>query len=125
MAVSYGCLTYGFLTHDFSIAYVAGKKTTTGDLALSAAHYFEDAGLTARRIPTNIGIIRDPGHPEPWIVAMSAKPGYLSTLDYANRWGIEPMFFDFKSRGFGIGHGWMVRAFAVRAKSRELPGQET
>ena len=35
---------------------------------------------------------------------MSEKPGYLSTLDYANRWGIEPMFSDFKSRGFGIEH---------------------
>jgi len=86
------------------IAYVAGKKTTTGDIALSPAHYFEDAGLTAKRIPTNIGVIRDPGHPEPWIIAMSEKPGYLSTLDYANRWGIEPMFSDFKSRGFGIEH---------------------
>jgi hypothetical protein len=30
------------------------------------------------------------------------KPGYLRTLEYADRWGIEPMFSDFKSRGFGI-----------------------
>ncbi|MCF3948973.1 transposase [Acidiphilium iwatense] len=57
----------------------------------------------SRYISTNIGIIRDPGHAEPWICrAMSAKPGYLTTLDYAKRWGIEPMFSDFKSRGFGI-----------------------
>lgn len=27
---------------------------------------------------------------------------YLTTLDYGKRWGIEPMFSDFKSRGFGI-----------------------
>ena len=33
---------------------------------------------------------------------MSAQPGYLTTLDYSRRWGIEPMFSDFKSRGFGI-----------------------
>jgi hypothetical protein len=33
---------------------------------------------------------------------MSEKPGYLRTLEYADRWGIEPMFSDFKSRGFGI-----------------------
>jgi hypothetical protein len=51
---------------------------------------------------TNIGIIRDPGHAEPWIIAMSAKPGYLTTLGYAERWGIEPVFSDFKSRGFGL-----------------------
>jgi hypothetical protein len=31
---------------------------------------------------------------------MSARPGYLKTLDYSAR--IEPMFSDFKSRGFGI-----------------------
>jgi hypothetical protein len=50
----------------------------------------------------HIGIIHDPGHAEPWIIAMSEKPGYLRTLEYAGRWGIEPMFSDFKSRGFGI-----------------------
>ena len=33
---------------------------------------------------------------------MSEKPGYLTTLDYSGRWGIEPMFSDFKSRGFGV-----------------------
>jgi hypothetical protein len=36
------------------------------------------------------------------IVAMSAEPSYLSTLEYSRRWGIEPLFSDFKSRGFGI-----------------------
>jgi hypothetical protein len=50
----------------------------------------------------HIGIIHDPGHAEPWIIAMSEKPGYLRTLEYSARWGIEPMFSDFKSRGFGI-----------------------
>ena len=48
------------------------------------------------------GVVKDPGHDEAWIVAMSDKPGYLTTLDYSQRWGIEPMFSDFKSRGFGI-----------------------
>ncbi|WP_036253881.1 heme lyase CcmF/NrfE family subunit [Methylobacter sp. BBA5.1] len=28
MAIAYGCLTYGFLTHDFSIAYVASNSNT-------------------------------------------------------------------------------------------------
>ena len=27
---------------------------------------------------------------------------YLRTLEYSQRWGIEPMFSDFKSRGFGL-----------------------
>ena len=70
----------------------------------------EDVELTGRRARTHIGIIHDPGHAEPWIIAMyrfalpkgPAKPGYLRTLEYSARWGIEPMFSDFKSRGFGI-----------------------
>ena len=33
---------------------------------------------------------------------MAATPGYLSTLDDSDRWAIEPMFSDFKTRGFGI-----------------------
>src|ERR671910_1732412 len=84
------------------VARLGATRTTTGALALSGGHYFENIILTGKRITTNLGIIRDPGHPEPWIIAMSAKPGYLTTLGYAARWGIEPMFSDFKSRGFGL-----------------------
>ena len=83
-------------------ARVGSRKTTTGELASSGIHAFQDVALTGKCVSTNIGIIRDPGHAEAWIIAMSAKPGYLTTLDYAHRWGIEPMFSDFKSRGFGI-----------------------
>lgn len=64
--------------------------------------YLTGVELTARRVRTNVGFIQDPGHAEPWIVAMSEAPGYLATLDYARRWGIEPMFSDFKTRGFGL-----------------------
>jgi hypothetical protein len=60
---------------------IGSRKATTGELAASGLHYFENVALTGKRVTTNIGIIRDPGHAEPWIVAMSAKPGYLSTLD--------------------------------------------
>jgi len=81
---------------------IGSRKATTGELALSGAHYFQDVALTDKRVSTNIGIIHDAGHAEPWIIAMSAEPSYLSTLSYSHRWGIEPMFSDFKSRGFGI-----------------------
>src|SRR3982751_6936720 len=47
-------------------------------------------------------IPQQPTHEESWIIAMSETPGYLTTLDYARRWGIEPMFSDFKTRGFGL-----------------------
>jgi hypothetical protein len=79
-----------------------GRATTAAACARSGTPYLEGVALTARRVRTSIGIIRDPGHAEPWIVAMSDRPGYLTTLDYARRWGIEPMFSDFKSRGFGV-----------------------
>lgn len=78
------------------------EKTTTGACAAEGMVCLEDVELTGRRVRTHIGIIRDPGHAEPWIIAMSDRPSYLRTLDYSRRWGIEPMFSDFKTRGFGI-----------------------
>lgn len=80
----------------------AGGRTTTGRLAEDRVFALEDVQLTARKATTNIGLIHDPGHAEPWIIAMAATPGYLRTLDYSARWAIEPMFSDFKSRGFGV-----------------------
>lgn len=79
-----------------------GKRTKTGALADGQVFALNGVQLTARKATTNIGIMRDPGHEEAWIIAMSDKPGYMTTLDYSKRWGIEPMFSDFKSRGFGI-----------------------
>src|SRR4051794_26272909 len=40
--------------------------------------------------------------PSPGLSPCLRNPGYLRTLEYSARWGIEPMFSDFKSRGFGI-----------------------
>jgi hypothetical protein len=77
-------------------------QTTTAVRAKGEIRYLEDVELTARRAKTHIGILRDPGHDQAWIIAMSEKPSYLTTLDYSGRWGIEPMFSDFKSRGFGV-----------------------
>jgi hypothetical protein len=80
----------------------AEDRMTTGQLAKDRVFALENVQLTARKATTNIGIIHDPEHAEPWIIAMSATPGYLKTLDYSARWAIEPMFSDFKSRGFGV-----------------------
>ena len=84
------------------VVFDGAGRTTTGQCAKDRVYYLEDVELTGRRARTHIGIIHDPGHAEPWIIAMSEKPGYLRTLEYSARWGIEPMFADFKSRGFGI-----------------------
>jgi hypothetical protein len=79
----------------------AGRRMTS-QLTKDRAFALENVQLTARKATTNIGVIHDPGHAEPWIMAMSATPGYLKTLEYSARWAIEPMFSDFKSRGFGV-----------------------
>jgi hypothetical protein len=80
----------------------AEERPTTGQLARERIFALETVQLTAKKATTNIGVIQDPDHAEPWIIAMSATPGYLTTLDYSGRWAIEPMFSDFKSRGFGV-----------------------
>ncbi len=51
---------------------------------------------------THIGIIHEATHPEPWIIAMNCPPSRGKVLDYSERWKIEPMFSDFKSRGFKL-----------------------
>ncbi|MGH9620866.1 MAG: transposase, partial [Bryobacteraceae bacterium] len=82
--------------------FIDGDKSRLDQHIARKPPYLQNIQMTHRRVATNIGIINDPGHDEPCFIAMSDKPGYLTTLDYAARWGIEPMFSDFKSRGFGL-----------------------
>jgi hypothetical protein len=83
-------------------AWVDGADAGSVEQLARCTPYLTGVELTARRVRTNVGFIQDPGHEESWIIAMSETPGYLTTLDYARRWGIEPMFSDFKTRGFGL-----------------------
>ena len=69
----------------------------------------ERAELYGSGVVTNIGLLHEKGHPEPWIIALDAHPNPYTTLDYGLRWGIEPMFSDFKSRGFGIAQSHIER----------------
>ena len=80
---------------------VEGGETTTGECAARGEHLLPDVGLTAREVPTSIAIVHEPGHPEPWIIAMSEPPTTYRAFDYGLRWGIGAMFSDFKSRGSG------------------------
>lgn len=65
-------------------------------------HRFEGAYLTRRRVRTNIQMLQDEKAEEPWFIAMSDTPSLATARTYAKRWGIEAMFSDFKSRGFGL-----------------------
>jgi hypothetical protein len=53
-------------------------------------------------VRTHLGILHEKGHPEPWLIALSEPPTQGRVLDYGMRGGLEPMFSDFQSRGFGI-----------------------
>jgi hypothetical protein len=77
-----------------------GGEITTGEAAKAGMEALLDAELG--HVTTHIGIIHEKEHPEPWIIAMNDVPSKYKTLDYGMRWGIEALFSDFKSRGFGI-----------------------
>lgn len=80
-----------------------GEETTTGALAQGVTErYLSGVRLFACGVMTHLGLLRDPGHPEPWIIAMNCAPTRAAVLDYAARWSIEPMFSDFKGRGFEL-----------------------
>lgn len=73
----------------------------------------EQAKLGEHDVYTNIGVIHEAGHAEPWIIAMDAKPGRAQVLDYGLRWGIEAMFSDLKSRGFNIAQTQLKTAVRI------------
>ena len=61
-----------------------------------------DIDLTEKRARTNVAMLHEEGHPEPWIIAMSDLPTTWRAHDYGLRWGIEAMFSDYKTRGFNL-----------------------
>lgn len=79
-----------------------GGDVTGNEAAQMKLTSLEGAVFNDTNTSTNIGILHEKGHKEPWIIAMDCKPNKYSVLDYGMRWGIEPMFSDFKSRGFSI-----------------------
>ena len=77
--------------------------STTGDLAVGVQERYEpQARLFGAGIATAIGVLHEPGHKEPWIIAMDCLPNRAAVLDYGARWSIEPTFSDFKTRGFQL-----------------------
>jgi hypothetical protein len=80
-----------------------GCETTTGKLAKEATlRLLPNVRVFARGVMTHLGILHEPGHPAPWIIAMDTWPTRAAIIDYRERWGTEPMFSDFKSRGFDL-----------------------
>lgn len=100
------CKSYGFSYRirlkSTLILEHQGGEITPGDAANMQLTSLENATFRDTDVTTNIGILHEDGHKEPWIIAMESTPSKYRTLDYGMRWGIECMFSDFKSRGFGV-----------------------
>lgn len=84
------------------LVFEDGGETTLAECFARGEHRLCDIELTEKRARTNIAMLHEAGHPEPWIIAMSEAPSTYRALDYAMRWGIEAMFSDFKTRGFNL-----------------------
>ena len=89
-----------------------GDETTTGELAQNVTErYVPNVRLFGRgEVMTQIGIVHETGHPEPWIIAMECTPTRAAVMDYGARWAIEPTFADFKSRGFELADSQLQHA---------------
>ena len=79
-----------------------GRDISAQEACSLGAKSLENAVFANSEVSTHIGILYEKRHLEPWFIAMDAKPTAYRIRDYSMRWGIECMFSDFKSRGFGI-----------------------
>lgn len=84
------------------LVFEAGGETTLAACLARGDHRLSGIELTEKRVATHVAMVQEPGHPEPWIVAMSEAPNVHKAFDYGLRWGVEAMFSDFKTRGFGL-----------------------
>jgi hypothetical protein len=84
------------------LVFEDGGETTLAACLARGEHLLSGVELTGKRVATNVAMVHEPGHPEPWIIALSEPPTTHRAFDYGLRWGIEAMFSDFKTRGFGL-----------------------
>ena len=78
------------------------SQTTLAACFDRGEHQLRGVELTETRVRTNVAMVHEAGHPEPWIIALSQTPSVHTAFAYGLRWGIEAMFSDFKTRGFGL-----------------------
>src|SRR3954463_3838979 len=84
------------------LVFADGGETTLAACFARGERMLDGIELTGKRVATNVAMVREPGHPEPWIIALSGPPTVHRAFDYGLRWGIEAMFSEFKTRGFGL-----------------------
>ncbi|GHT94720.1 hypothetical protein FACS1894122_11620 [Alphaproteobacteria bacterium] len=79
-----------------------GKNITAKDVGKLPESKAIEAKFNESNIQANLGYLHEDGHDEAWIIAMDCDPSRETILDYGQRWGIECMFADLKSRGFSV-----------------------
>jgi hypothetical protein len=91
------------------LVFEAGGETTLAECFARGEHLLREIELTEQRVRTNVSMVHEAGHPEPWIIALSQTPSVHTAFDYGLRWGIEAMFSDFKTRGFNLEDSQIAR----------------
>src|SRR5690349_11105633 len=91
------------------LVFEAGGETTLAECFARGEHLLREIELTEQRVRTNVSMVQEAGHPEPWIIALSQTPSVHTAFDYGLRWGIEAMFSDFKTRGFNLEDSQITR----------------
>src|SRR3954452_6915061 len=56
------------------LVFEAGGETTLAACLARGARLLSGIGRTSKRVATNVALVHQPGHPEPWIIAMSEPP---------------------------------------------------
>jgi len=79
-----------------------GEETTLGACFARGERLMSDVLVTRKRALTNVAMYHDEGHKTPWIIALSDPPTIERAAEYRQRWGIEAMFSDYKTRGFNL-----------------------
>jgi len=84
------------------ILFHEGGEIQSGEMIKLGLDHLENVWLNQSGVKTHIGALCEEGFSDSWIIAMDEKPSKGKVLDYGMRWGIEALFSDMKTRGFGI-----------------------
>src|SRR3954451_2062935 len=84
------------------LVFADGGETTLAACLARGERMLDGIEPTGKRVATDVAMVHEPGHPEPWIIAPSEAPTAHRAFDHGLRWGIEAVFSDFESRGFGL-----------------------
>src|SRR5919199_259741 len=72
------------------LVFEGGGETTLAACFARGEHLLSDIELTETRVRTNVAMVHEAGHPEPWIIALSQAPSGHTAFDYGLRWASRP-----------------------------------